>query len=171
MNGYERLKYVFLLLFFAVFLSSCGKQEYTIITLEDINGAAQNNAWMPVEMHRVSYEKEWHNTYAYDSLTVAEKEWYEDINELLAYRSDESVELSMEGFEAGLTENSVDKIYQCVLIEHPEYFYVDGYEYTKYTLGDKLLGIEVRGSYTLDAQECNRRKAEIEADYQARDKK
>ncbi|MBQ7774299.1 MAG: hypothetical protein IJ379_00100 [Lachnospiraceae bacterium] len=175
MSGYKKLKIVFLLLFLIGMLTGCGVKEYWedikglsaqqigTLTLEDLKSAGEENSWTPVEVQRISFERKEHDTYAYDSLTEAEKLWYEDINTMLAYRSDEGVELSKAGIEAGLTQESVDKIYQCVLIDHPEYFYVDGYEYTIFSLAGKLLGIELKGSYTLDLEECLERKAQIEA--------
>ena len=55
----------------------------------------------------------------------------------------------------------MDKIYNAVMMDHPEYFYVDGYEYTIYTRGEKTVGIEITAKYTLDLDSCLSRKEEI----------
>lgn len=110
-----------------------------------------------------SFESAFHSFYAYDSLSEAEKLWYDDINGMLAGRSEEAVVLSKEGFEKGLSEEDIDKIYECVLIDHPEYFFVEGYEYTTYFSWGKLAGIEIKGTYNLSMVECLARKAQIDA--------
>lgn len=102
------------------------------------------------------------NTFAYDRLSDIEKIWYENINSVLAERSDVGIDLSAEGFEGGLTEESIDKIYNCVMVDHPEYFYVEGYEYTKYMQEEDVVGISFLGKYILSAKECEKRKSEIE---------
>lgn len=91
--------------------------------------------------------------YCYQQLDSAGQEWYRDIQRILA-RMEQGQELSPEGLEAGLTEEDIDRIFCYVLADHPEYFYVDGYRYTKYSRMDKLVKIEFSGSYTCDSQEC-----------------
>ena len=105
MRGYKCIRDVFVLLLFAVNLYGCNAEEYITdmpwnpkpekeqqvqtetITLEEVIEAAEGNEWNPETTY--DFEMENHDTYAYDSLTDAEKIWYEDINRLLAYRSDE----------------------------------------------------------------------------------
>lgn len=135
-----------------------------LVTIGELEQLAESNSWREEISDRVSFEAEGHDTYGYDSLTEAERIWYEDINLLLSTRYEGSIQLSREGFDAGLTEENLDKIYQCVLIDHPEYFFVTGYEYTKYTSMGKLLGIEICGTYNADVRECIERKAQIEAE-------
>ncbi len=137
------------------------EQEY--VSISDLERLAENNAWREKVASAVCFETDWHDTYAYNTLTETERIWYEDINLLLSTHYEGSIQLSREGIEAGLTEENLDKIYQCVLTDHPEYFYVTGYEYTKYTSMGKLLGIEVTGSYNVDLQESILRKEQIEA--------
>lgn len=92
--------------------------------------------------------------YARSKLNAAEQLWYGDIEEILGnYQL--QVELSKEGLEAGLTEENIDKIFQCVLNDHPELFYVDGYSYTKYTrygLEDEIDSIEFSGRYSMEQE-------------------
>ena len=50
--------------------------------------------------------------------------------------------------KSGVPLSTVDKsvldvVFACVMNDHPELFYVDGYQYTEYTLGDVVTGITV----------------------------
>lgn len=100
-------------------------------------------------------------TYAEDKLSDSEKLWYRDMEQILG-NMQESVKLSEAGLKAGLDESDVDRIFQCVLDDHPELFYVEGYSYTKYTRGDKTVAIEFTGTYNQDAETVYARKLEIE---------
>ena len=100
--------------------------------------------------------------YAYDQLDEASKAWYRVINASLLAMEDEPVALSEEGLLQGLTEEHIDRIFQCVLLDHPEYFFVTGYQYTKYTRGEELVSIEFIGTYSMDKAAALTRKAEIE---------
>lgn len=115
------------------------------------------------ESDGISFESPYHSTYAYDTLNEVEKAWYNNINAALAICSEEAVTLSQIGLENGLDEEDVDRIYQCVLIDHPEYFYVEGYEYTRYSALGKTVGIEICGTYELDREECIARKEQLDA--------
>ena len=99
--------------------------------------------------------------YAYDILSEEKKLWYQDMVRALEGMQDE-VRLSDDGLEAGLEEGCIDEIFQCVLNDHPELFYVNGYTYTKFCRGDKLVAISFSGSYELSPEEVEKRKLEIE---------
>lgn len=186
MRNNRKVKCFCILPFLCIFLNGCGLREALeeavevlpemlesqiaevidgtdYVTIKELEKLAEDNSWREKAASGICFETESHDTYAYDSLTATERIWYEDINLLLSARYEGSIQLSKKGWEAGLTEESLDKIYQCVLIDHPEYFYVTGYEYTKYTSQGELLGIEVTGSYDADLAECIRRKEQIEA--------
>jgi len=100
--------------------------------------------------------------YAYKNLTEIERIWYRDICGILDDFGQEK-KLSRAGFESGLDETDIDRIFQCVLSDHPELFYVEGYSYTKYTRGEKITAIDFSGSYTMDYDTALDRKEEIEA--------
>lgn len=99
--------------------------------------------------------------YAYNTLTETEKIWYNDINSSISHMQEET-ELSLEGLSVGLDENNIDKIFQCVLVDHPEYFYVQGYQYTTYTKADELVKITFIGNYNLSKEEAKKRQVQIE---------
>lgn len=131
------------------------------LTMEDVASSARDCEWIE-ENSDDCFEEKKHSKYAYKQLSETEKLWYKDINTLLAYRYDGPLKLDEEGLEQGLDEENVDKIYNAVMIDHPEYFYVDGYEYTVYTRGEKTVGIEITARYTLDKESCLSRMEEIQ---------
>lgn len=109
------------------------------------------------------FEEESHGHFAYDSLTDAEKIWYRDINSMISSANTEGMKLSTNGLERGLTEDDIDRIYQSVLLDHPEYFFVEGYEYVIYSTDDEVVGIEIKVTTQLTEEEMKQRKEEIEA--------
>jgi transglutaminase-like putative cysteine protease len=100
------------------------------------------------------------DSYAFNSLSEAEQIWYADIAEILGCFERE-VPLSEEGLAQGLDETAVDGIFQCVLNDHPELFYVEGYSYTKYTRGDEITAIDFSGTYNVDYETALSREQEI----------
>lgn len=100
--------------------------------------------------------------YAGQSLNETERLWYDGIKQVLGCMG-ENVRLSTKGLEAGYDETDVDRIFQCVLNDHPELFYVEGYSYTKYTRGERTTAIEFSGTYSVDREEAENRAALIEA--------
>lgn len=86
------------------------------------------------------------NCYAYQMLSEDEKTLYKEIaNALLTFEQD--VKLS------SCDQEEISHVFQCVLNDHPEIFYVDGYTYTEYTLGDVLRKITFTGTYRFSQEE------------------
>lgn len=98
--------------------------------------------------------------FACNSLSEAEQLWYHDMERILG-SFQEKVELSEAGIEEGLDETDIDRIFQCVLNDHPELFYVEGYSYTKYMRGERLVSVEFSGSYSTDLETAIARSEEI----------
>lgn len=103
--------------------------------------------------------------YAYQNLSEAEALWYRDIADCLS-KMREEVRLDEQGIASGLDENDIDKIFQCVLKDHPELFYVEGYTYRKYTKKDKIVAIQFSGTYGMSPEQALSRNEEIEAQVQ-----
>lgn len=99
--------------------------------------------------------------FAYNSLSEAEQMWYCDIADCLG-KMQEEVSLSKQGIDLGMDETDIDRIFQCVLMDHPELFYVKGYSYTKYNRNDKLIAVRFSGSYGMSREWVWNRKAEID---------
>ena len=91
--------------------------------------------------------------FAYESLEAPEQIWYLEIEQALG-EMEGTVKLSTDPLEQGLDEQDIDKIFQCVMIDHPEIFYATGYTYTKYSRGEKTVGIDFAGSYELTEEEA-----------------
>ena len=127
---------------------------------EDESGTAENDDTQrePEEcfLSADAYE------YARQYLNENELLWYQDISLGLGTLG-KDIELDRKGIEAGLAEADIDRIFQCVLNDHPELFYVDGYSYTKYTRGDKLVSIKFSGSYIADEETVGERLARIDS--------
>ncbi|MCM1024904.1 MAG: hypothetical protein NC432_00575 [Roseburia sp.] len=100
--------------------------------------------------------------YAGQSLDETGRLWYEEMKQILGGFG-AGVRLDDSGLEAGFDEEDIDRIFQCVLIDHPELFYVEGYSYTKYTRGERTTAIEFSGSYSVDPETAQIRMEEIEA--------
>ncbi|MDE7341820.1 MAG: hypothetical protein K2N80_14915 [Lachnospiraceae bacterium] len=95
------------------------------------------------------------DSYAYQQLTESEQAIYIEILwSLLEYQ--ENVTLST------LDQEEISRIFQCVLNDHPEIFYVEGYTYTKYTLGELLKKITFTGTYRMGREEIAERQARID---------
>ena len=56
----------------------------------------------------------------------------------------------------------IDKIFQYVLMDHPEIFYTDGYSFVKYTLGDEVKKITFKGTYLYNQEEKEKLEVSIE---------
>lgn len=94
--------------------------------------------------------------YAYQQLPEAEQTLYLEILwAILEFQED--VELS------SMEPEQIARVFQCVLNDHPEIFYIDGYTYTQYTLGDMLKKITFSASYKMGQEEIARRQSRIDA--------
>lgn len=99
--------------------------------------------------------------YCYESLTKEEKIWYEDMYAIMDGMY-EDVVLSVQGNEA-VGEQGIDKVFQCVMNDHPELFYVKGYHYTHYTQNGETTKIIFSGAYTMDRTEREEKQKLIDA--------
>ncbi len=155
----KRIHVLILLCILMICLSGCESTFEELLQQEIQSSHTKDEE----KVYTVSFESENPSTFAYDRLSETEQIWYRDINRLLAYRMDEEMELSVEAINEGLTAEDIDKIYNCVMMDHPEYFYVDGYEYVSYVngLGETIFYF-MNGKYTCSMEECEKRHKEIE---------
>lgn len=99
--------------------------------------------------------EEQEDCYAFGKLTEEEQEVYLEILEAIVdFR--ENVRLS------SCDKELISRVFQCVLNDHPEIFYVDGYSYTEYTLGSILKKITFTGSYRFSPEEVEEKQRQID---------
>jgi len=94
--------------------------------------------------------------FAYERLPADQKRIY---NEIFLTLDNMSGEYEIDCHDVDLINN----LFLCVMMDHPELFWVSGYVYTKYTRGDVLEAMGFKGAYTMDADTVTARKASIES--------
>lgn len=102
-------------------------------------------------------ELEWEEDgYAYQCLNETEQKVYQEIYGILKSFG-EDVEISLTDPE------QISRLFQCVLNDHPEIFYVQGYTYTSYSQGPEIVRITLSGTYTMTPQEAGQCQEGIDA--------
>lgn len=99
--------------------------------------------------------------YYYECLTETEKCWYEEMFTILDAMQEEGYLPLLQGLEA--EEAELDKIFQCLMNDHPELFFVKGYTYTRYTYAGEIVRLGFTGMYTMDPVEREEKQLQIEA--------
>lgn len=99
--------------------------------------------------------------YYYEQLSAPEKTWYEEIYAILSSVSGELILSADSNTTVGA--DGLDKIFQCVMHDHPELFFVKGYTYTLYTYGEELAKIGFAGTYTMTAEQKEEMQKQIDA--------
>ena len=166
-----RFKKLYIVLFMLLFLTGCSSEEIlsevpqTIVLpeaqIDSLPGQeAEETTAESDNTESCSLLEEGGSRFAYESLDAQEQIWYEEIEQALGEMTD-TVKLSTEPIGQGLDEQDIDRIFQCVLIDHPEIFYTTGYTYTKYSRGDRTVGIDFAGTYSLPREEAVNKAEEI----------
>lgn len=94
--------------------------------------------------------------YAYSTLQdPEERQLYQEILRSLQ-NGEKETELST------LNQDLLEPVFRCVMADHPEIFYVDGYTSTSYRLGSALKKITFSGDYTMEEEEIERRRGLLE---------
>ena len=101
-----------------------------------------------------SLKKQQQGLYAYEHLTDAGKTLYVEILTILN-------SLSKDIIVSTTSDDAVEMVFDYVMADHPEIFYVDGYQYTNYSLGDTITKISFTGNYLYDSKEVARRQTQI----------
>ena len=103
--------------------------------------------------------------YCYDTLTEEEQAWYVDMYEIVDGMYTGAA-LSPQGYGT-VAEQEIDRIFQSVMIDHPELFFVKGYSYTTYTRNEEIVKISFEGDYTMSAAERKQNQELIDAAVEA----
>ena len=160
----REMKKIFAGILMTVLLTGCSSQEIlsevpqTIVLPEEQIDSLPMQEEDPTSAETENTEsfsllEEGGSRFAYESLEAPEQIWYLEIEQALG-EMEGTVKLSTDPLEQGLDEQDIDKIFQCVMIDHPEIFYATGYTYTKYSRGEKTVGIDFAGSYELTEEEA-----------------
>ncbi len=137
------------------------REEADAITVEKVEAsprqaqAVSHEAVKLTDQVRVLLKEKQTDSYAYQHLTQPEQEIYIEILWALTEFQENVVLSSMD-------QDEIARIFQCVLNDHPEIFYVDGYTYTQYTLGDILKKITFTGTYQMEGPEIDQKRQQIE---------
>lgn len=133
------------------------RSESSLYRQEDV-GAEQKADRLPEQVISQTDEKlreEQRECYAFGKLSEEEQQVYLEILEALVdFR--ENVRLS------SCDKELISRVFQCVLNDHPEIFYVEGYSYTEYTLGNLLKKITFTGSYRFSREEVAEKQRQID---------
>lgn len=134
-----------------------------IIVVEKVEELSQDEEVSTAELSGVDFAEaknsiisEGSRYYAYSTLNEEEQVVYTEILSVLNTLS-KDVKVSC------LDTETIDKVFNCVLMDHPELFYISGYSYTKFVRGDKLEKITITGSYTMDKKEIKAAQDRINA--------
>lgn len=125
-------------------------QQSDLYMQEDL-GAMQEESEQPEQIVKHAEE----TGYAYSMLLEEEQVLYLEIRDAIV-QFEEDVKLS------SCDKSEISHAFQCVLNDHPEIFYVDGYTYTEYTLGDILKKITFTGTYRFNQDEIRQKQTEID---------
>lgn len=93
--------------------------------------------------------------YGYYGLDDEQQKLYREIlNALSELKEDVKV--------STLKPDELNEVFNCVMNDHPEFFYVDGYQYMKYTVGNIITKITFSGKYTMTEPEIKEKQSHID---------
>ncbi len=99
--------------------------------------------------------KECAGMYGYENLDAGLRQLYAEI--LLVYQAQK------EGIPLCSTDvNAVEKVSSCVLLDHPEIFYTDGYAYEQYMFAGTIQKIAYSPNYIMSADQISQNRAIID---------
>lgn len=97
-----------------------------------------------------------HNTcYAYGTLNADQQNTYREIYAVITGMQDDVLLSSVDTDE-------IDVAFKCVMIDHPDIFYVKGYSLGKYMYGDVIDRISISGTYTMTKADVEKKQQDVE---------
>lgn len=93
--------------------------------------------------------------YAYHTLNESGRKLYLELLDILTERKQNITVSTVE-------PDTLKHVFTCVMSDHPELFYVEGYQYTKYSLGDIITSISFFGTYSMTEDEVARNQKAID---------
>lgn len=93
--------------------------------------------------------------YAYHTLDESGRILYLELLDILVERQ--------ENITVSTTDaDQLNHVFTCVMHDHPELFFVEGYQYTKYTVGDRITSISFIGTYSMTEEEIAQNQEKID---------
>lgn len=129
-------------------------QKEAVVVLEEEKQITEQTSSQLTEEKKADLLRSQQDFYAFSSLSVMEQNLYVEILYALENRVEE-MELSTKDPE------EIDFIFQCVLMDHPEIFYADGYSFVKYTYGDEIRKVTFSGNFLFSEEEILDRQEKI----------
>ncbi len=102
----------------------------------------------------IKIKKSQEGLYAYDRLTDEGKTLYVELLTIMQNLASDIV-------VSTTSDDAIELVFDYVMADHPEIFYVDGYQYTNYTLDDVIQRISFTGNYIYDQEEVASRQTLI----------
>ena len=99
-------------------------------------------------------KKKQEGLYAYERLTEYGKTLYVELLTIMQNTA-ENILVST------ISDEAIDLVFDYVMADHPELFYVDGYKYTNYTVNGEITKVSFTGNYLYDDDEIARRQTLI----------
>lgn len=150
----------------AVSLESDDRQEYLQIEEKQVEEGAVNLSKSDLEMRReaiglsesdvIGLQEAQSGNYYFEQLNGREKVLYVECYQILVMQAEE---ILLSTTDVGM----LPRVYQSVINDHPEFFYLNGYTYTQYTRQGEVQYITFSGRYLYDGKEVARRRDAIDA--------
>ncbi|MDD3368425.1 MAG: transglutaminase domain-containing protein [Lachnospiraceae bacterium] len=115
---------------------------------------AVNTEVLPADVETLQSAQQ--GLYSFEMLSEVEKKVYAEVLYTMEH-------LYKEVTVSTLDTELLGKVFQCVLNDHPEIFYVDGYTYTRFTQGDTLIKIAFAPTYNKTSEEVATAEEQIAA--------
>lgn len=136
----------------AIEQGNTSQSEYTEFE-QDHNGEEQqsiseddNNSATPDSLPAETVLQQQGNDYYYNHLSYHEQLIYNEIYQIIIQHETE-VSIS------SIDQDEINKVYNYVLYDHPEIFYVSGYSYIQHTMDDQITQIDLSPSYLYSLDE------------------
>ncbi|MBO6241454.1 MAG: hypothetical protein J6O61_11575 [Butyrivibrio sp.] len=92
--------------------------------------------------------------YAYERLTEAGKTLYVEMLVILQ-------NLASDIIVSTTSDEAIEQVFEYVMADHPEIFYVDGYHYTNYTIDNVITKISFTGNYTYNKDQVEEKQLAV----------
>lgn len=146
---------------FAAMLFGCGMKERGFLPFpgqatEAPSGEPAVQIVKPTPQIDAQLKQKQIGRFYYESLEEDEQMIYLEILNILQ-NFDRDVALSTTDTDL------IEKVFQYILNDHPEIFYVEGYTFTRYTIGESVKKITLSGTYSMSKEEADASMERIES--------